>query len=106
MKMNKTLITMIALIVWGVFSTVYIGWNSWQQFKNGQMVAAFNNGATQGYQQAIVTIATEAEKCQAVPLNTGTDKDGKQLSTEIVAVKCLQQQNADPSTQGKAVEKK
>lgn len=92
MQIKKSLVVMIVLIIWAAFSVVYIGWNSWQQFKANEATAAFNNGASQGYQKAIIDLATQAQKCQAVPLNLGNDKDGKPMTMEVVAVSCLQQQ--------------
>jgi predicted negative regulator of RcsB-dependent stress response len=96
MKITKSAIIMIVLIVWAVFSIGYIGWNSWNNFKLSQMRVAAN----QGYQQAVIDVAAEANKCAntGVPLNVGTDKDGKQVTVTIVGVSCLQQaQNNTPA---------
>ena len=83
---------MTVLIVWAVFSIGYIAWNSWNNFKLNQMRTA----ATQGYQQGIIDVATAANKCEqtGVPLNVGTDKDGKAITVTIVGVSCLQQAQA------------
>jgi len=61
--------------------------------------------ATQGYQQAIVDIAATANKCEnaGVPLNVGTDKDGKQVTVTIVSVSCLQQAKQEQTNQTPAV---
>jgi hypothetical protein len=89
MKISKTAITMIVLIIWAVFSIGYIVFVQVNQFKANQMAVA----ARQGYQQAVVDVAAEANKCgeSGVPLNVGTDKDGKAVSVVIVGVSCLQQ---------------
>jgi hypothetical protein len=104
MKITKTSIVLIILIVWAVFSIGYIGWNSWNNFKVKQMTVAAN----QGYSQAIVDVATAAEKCASggVPLNVGTDKDGKAVTVTIVGVSCLQQAAAAPAATTPATPKK
>jgi hypothetical protein len=96
MKITKTAITIIILIIWAVFSIGYIGWNSWNNFKMTQM----QNAYIQGEQQSIIAVATEANKCAqtGVPLNVGTDKDGKQVTVTIVGVSCLQQAQAAAKT--------
>jgi hypothetical protein len=93
MKITKTAIVMIVLIIWTAFSVFYIAWNSWNNFKMNQLRAA----VTQGYQQAIIDVAAAADKCEqtGVPLNVGTDKDGKQVTVTIVGVSCLQKAQAD-----------
>lgn len=91
MKLKKSVIFVIVLIVWSVFSLVFIAWSSWQNFQAKKVQVAFNNGASQGYQQAFIDIATAAQKCEAVPLNLGKDKDGKDQTMEIVATACLKQ---------------
>jgi hypothetical protein len=89
MKLSKTAITMIVLIVWAVFSIAYIAWNGVNNFKMNQL----RNAANQGYQQAIIDVATAANKCESsgVPLNVGTDSSGKTVTVTIVGVSCLQQ---------------
>jgi len=92
MKITKTSIALILLSLFSAFSIVYISWNTWNNFKLNQMRTA----ATQGYQQAIIDVATAANKCEqtGVPLNVGTDKDGKAITVTIVGVSCLQQAQA------------
>lgn len=97
---------MIVLIVWGVFSVVYISWNSWEQFKNGKMAAAFNEGASQGYSKAFVDVANAAKDCQPVPLNLGSDQDGKPMTMEIIATACLQQAQDAQASEPTKTEKK
>jgi hypothetical protein len=106
MKITKTAIVMIVLVVWAVFSSVFIGWTLWQQFKNGKMAAAFENGATQGYQQAILGIAQAAQNCQAVPLTLGNDKDGKAVTMNIIDVACVKQDGGAKAADSKTPEKK
>jgi|WetSurMetagenome_2_1015567.scaffolds.fasta_scaffold123453_2 hypothetical protein len=92
MKISKNAIVMIVLIIWTVFSVFYISWFTWNNFKTKQL----SNAANQGYQQGIVDVASAAAKCDSngVPLNVGTDKDGKQATVTIFAASCLQQSTA------------
>lgn len=96
MKFNKTSITIIVLIIWAVFSIGYIGFIKVNDFKLNQLRIA----AQQGYQQAIIDVGAEANKCDSkgVPLNVGTDKDGKTVTVTIVGVSCLQQAQTPATT--------
>jgi predicted negative regulator of RcsB-dependent stress response len=96
MKISKNAIIMIILIIWTVFSIIYIGWSTWNNFKLNQMRTAAN----QGYQQAIIDVATTANKCEStgVPLNVGTDSSGKAVTVTIVGVSCLQQAQNSATT--------
>lgn len=98
MKLQKSVIVLIVLIVWAVFSVVFIGWSSWQNFKAKEAQTAFNNGASQGYQQAVVDVATASKKCEEVPLNVGKDADGKAITVGIVATECLKQAQGQGQT--------
>lgn len=97
MKMNKATIIFIILIAWAVFSVIFIARNYWQNFKVGQLNAAY----IQGHDQAIVDVATEVSKCDrnGVPLNLGNDKDGKPMSVVIIAPHCFQPAAAETSTE-------
>jgi len=96
MKINKTACTIIVLIIWTVFSIGYICVFKVNEFKLNQM----NGAAQQGYQQAIIDVGAAANKCDSngVPLNVGTDKDGKVITVTIVGVSCLQQQQPAAAT--------
>jgi predicted negative regulator of RcsB-dependent stress response len=96
MKITKTAIAIVLLSLFSAFSIVYISWNVWNNFKLNQMRTA----ATQGYQQAIIDVATAANKCEqtGVPLNVGTDSAGKAQTITIVGVSCLQQAQAAAKT--------
>jgi C4-dicarboxylate-specific signal transduction histidine kinase len=85
MKITKSSVAMVVLIVWAVFSAAYIGWSSWKNFTTNQMRTAAN----QGYAQAILDIGAAVEKCQQVPLTLGEDK-----TVNIVSVDCLKQPSA------------
>ncbi len=88
MKINKKLVLCIISLIWLVFSIGYIAWDLWGDFKAGQMSAAYQNG----YAQAIINVAEEANKCAStgVPLNLGNDSEGQPITVTIVGVSCLQ----------------
>lgn len=96
MKLNKTVVVMAVLILWTIFSIGFICVTKINEFKLNQLRAAAN----QGYQQGIVDVATAAEKCEqtGVPLNVGTDKDGKAVTVTIVSVSCLQKAQDSAAT--------
>lgn len=87
-KINKKLVIFLVLLVWIIFSVGYISWDVWSDFKVEKMANAYQNG----YAQAIVNVADEANKCSqtGVPLNVGKDDSGKDKVVTIVGVSCLQ----------------
>ena len=68
----------ILLAVWIVFSVVFIGNVVLQSLK----VNAQQEAAQAGYQQAIVDLVTQAQTCEAFPINLGEN------SIELKAVNC------------------
>lgn len=90
MKISKTAISFIVLIVWAVFSIGWMCFDNWQDFKNQQLNAAYQ----QGMAGAVQSIITESEKCAqtGVPLNVGDKK------ATIVNVTCLQAPAADKAS--------
>ncbi|HTW97001.1 MAG TPA: hypothetical protein VMD74_05085 [Candidatus Methylomirabilis sp.] len=90
MKVTKTALTEIISITVAVLALLYIGWDTWRDFKNVQL----KNTASQWYAQAFLDISAAAEKCQQVPLNLGNGK-----TMDIVSVDCLKQAaNQTPAT--------
>jgi hypothetical protein len=89
MKITKTAVALIVLILWAIFSLGYIGITTWNQFKATKMAQAYQ----QGRSQAFFDIADEVNKCAptGVPIELGKDKDGKNIIVPIVGVSCLQQ---------------
>ncbi|MFH0834577.1 MAG: hypothetical protein V2A63_04315 [Patescibacteria group bacterium] len=66
-KLPTENIGQIILAVWIIFSVVFIGNSIWQNFQVSQVQKA----AQAGYQQAIVDLIQQAEKCDAFPVNFG-----------------------------------
>ncbi len=81
-QLKKT-ITTIFLVLWFVFSVVYIAVDSWNNFKNFKLKAAYQ----QGLAESINTIIKESEKCSPISLYN----NDKQI--QIISLACLQQDN-------------
>jgi hypothetical protein len=105
MKIKKSIVVLIVLIVWALFSVVYICWDRWQGFKATQIQQALNQGYQQGRQQIVMEIGQMGQNCeQAIPLNLGEDKDGKVITMNLINVACLKKD--DSQTAPAAEEKK
>lgn len=94
MKMNKMAILLIVLIVWAVFSIVFMARDYWQEFKLGQMQTAFN----QGVEQSIGQIMQQAKTCQPVNLYSGDTQ------VNLIDVACLQQTQQDGENGGEVMD--
>jgi len=100
-KGGKKSITYIVLVIWVVFSVLYVGfdvavWTSKTIYKNGQRAAlqqAYNTGRSEAVKQVI----QEAQKCQSFPVNVG------KISTNLISVECLQA--AKQATEAKTSDK-
>ena len=78
----------IILILWLVFSILYVGWNEWNRFKTFVMERTYVAGRVDTINQLI----TEAQKCKVVPVTSG----GQQVN--LVNIDCgKQQQPAAPA---------
>lgn len=72
----------IILIVWLVFSILYVGWNEWNRFKTYVMERTYIAGRVDTINQLI----TEAQKCKVFPVTSGDQQ------VNLVNVSCGQQQ--------------
>jgi len=63
---KKTILSLI-LFLWVVFSVVYIINDVWSNYRDVQLVAAYNQGKT----DMVNTLIKEAEKCEPIPVFTG-----------------------------------
>ncbi len=79
--LSKKTISSLLIFLWIVFSVIYIGWDLWSDFKNVQIVRAYQ----QGKADTINALIAEVEKCGEVPV-TGTEK---QIS--VIGTHCLTQ---------------
>lgn len=89
--MNDNNFGKIALIVWGVASFVYIAFTAWNDFRNNQLVRAYQTGRA----EAINEVAKQAmdKACDGFEM-----EDGKGDKIELVQKMCL---NIRPMENGK-----
>jgi len=80
--LSKKTIFYFLVLLWIVFSVVYIVWDIWSDFKNVRMLNAYEQGRI----DTINVLITEAEKCEPVTV-TGVEK---QIS--IIGTHCLGQE--------------
>jgi len=60
MTISKKLILNIVVLVWLIFSVVYICYDAWKDFQTGKLAQAYQAGRV----DTINSLITEAEKCQ------------------------------------------
>jgi hypothetical protein len=82
MTLSKKTILYFLVFLWIVFSVVYIAWDIWSDFKNVQILNAYEQGRI----NTINVLITEAEKCEPVTV-TGVEK---QIS--IIGTHCLEEE--------------
>ncbi len=82
---NPMKIVVIVLSVFLLLALVYIGYSVYGSWSYGKQVAAYQQGAQNGYEQAILQVAQQAATCQQVPLNV------QNQTITLIAVECLQQ---------------
>ena len=75
---KKTIFSFFVLI-WIVFSVFYIVWDIWTNFKQVQIMAAYEQGRI----DTINVLISETEKCESVSVK-GTEKE-----TKVISVHCL-----------------
>jgi len=78
---TKFSIPKIILILWLIFSVLYVGYNEWSRFKNFVMQRSYQ----QGVADAVSQVIAQAKTCKAFPINIGEDK------ATLVSVDCLKQ---------------
>ena len=71
----------IILIVWLVFSTLYVVYNEYNRLRFYVAKASY----TQGVQDTVGQLMQEASKCQPIPITS----NGQQVS--LIALSCLNQ---------------
>jgi flagellar basal body-associated protein FliL len=87
---NKTSILIIVLLVWVVFSLIYIGYDVWTDFKVSQMNRAYQQGRTETVNSLI---SRANQDCQPFSVNAGDNK------VDLINVQCLQQQQQQGGAQ-------
>ena len=89
--MKKIPVLKIILILWLVFSVLYVGWNEWTRFK----VAVMQNSYNRGIEDAVAKVITESKACKAFPINIGESK------ATLVNVDCLKQPDQEQAPAAK-----
>jgi len=79
MTITKKLILNIVLLIWIVFSVIYILYDVWSDFK----LKALNQAYQQGRADTINALIQQAEKCDPIPVLSGEKK------IEVINVNCL-----------------
>lgn len=80
MILSKKTILYVLISVWIVFSVVYIISDVWSDFKNTQILSAYEQGRT----DTINALIIEAEKCQPFPVFSAE----KQI--QLISISCLE----------------
>lgn len=79
----------IVLIVWLVFTTLYLVYGEYSRLTNFVAQSAYN----QGYRDSATQLVAEVSKCQPVPITLGTE------TVSIIGIECLQKaMGANPAT--------
>ncbi len=73
------------LILWLVFSVLYVGYSQWLSFRANQLQRPYN----QGLSDAVSRVIEESKTCKAFPVNVGENK------VTLVNIECLKQPEAE-----------
>ncbi len=79
--MKKISISKTLLILWLIFSILYVCWSEWSRFRFYVMQNSYNRGI----EDAVGKVIQEAKACKAFPVNVGDQK------ATLVDVDCLKQ---------------
>jgi len=79
MTITKKLILNLVLILWVIFSVIYILYDVWSDFK----LKALNQAYQQGRADTINALIQQAEKCDPIPVLSGEKR------IEVINVNCL-----------------
>jgi len=78
--LSKKTILHLFVFLWIVFSITYIAWDLWSDFKNIQILNAYERGRTDTINQLI----QEAEKCQPFPVFSA------EKEIQLISMDCLE----------------
>lgn len=86
MKAGRKIISIVIVLVWIVFSIVYIANDVWTDFQKEQINSALQSGYQQGVSDTVDQAMTQAEnkECKAFSIYN------KDKSVEVINTKCLQ----------------
>ncbi|MEW5907864.1 MAG: hypothetical protein AB1643_01640 [Patescibacteria group bacterium] len=80
MTTPKKIISHLIVLIWIIFSLIYIVYDVWSDFKSKQLNQAYQQGKI----DTINTLIKEAEQCNPLPVFS----DEKQI--QLINVSCLQ----------------
>ena len=80
MKTPRLPFAKIVLIVWLVFTSLYLVYGEYSRLTNFVAQGAYS----QGYRDSVAQLLTEVAKCQPVPINF----EGKNV--QVIGIDCLQ----------------
>jgi predicted PurR-regulated permease PerM len=86
-RVAVTPISTVLLVIWIVFSVLYVGYDLWQEIKQLPVEQAYTSGRT----EALNSIVTNASTCK--PINVQSNAGTAQL----INVACLQQKDEAPA---------
>ena len=86
--MKKISVSKIVLVVWLVFTTLYLVYGEYSRLTN--FVA--QNAYQQGYSDSVTRLVAEVTKCQPVPITVGTQ------TINVIGLECLQQNPVDSAS--------
>ena len=88
---NTSSIFVIILLVWAIFSLIYIGYDVWSDFKSQQINQAYQSGRV----NTVNNLINRATKdCKPFTVNSNDKK------VDLIRVKCLQQAGQGAQQQG------
>ncbi len=83
MNQQKTIIVGGILLVLLFLALGYIASDKYSEWKQDKNLGIFQEGAQQGYEQAVIQLAQQVVTCEQVPLRIGNQ------SINVIAVECL-----------------
>ena len=84
-RIAVTPISTVLLLIWIVFSVLYIGYDLWQEIKQLPVEQAYSRGKT----ETINALVVSAQNCNAINVQSQTGV------VQLVDVACLQQGNVE-----------
>ncbi len=78
----------IALIIWLVFTTLYVLYGEYNRLNNFVAKQAYNRGLT----DAVAEVLKQSQECQSFPVNIGDQ------GVQLINLKCVQQVDAPAPT--------
>jgi archaellum component FlaF (FlaF/FlaG flagellin family) len=85
MKTKKQTVIIIALAVLLVASIIYIGADKWQDKRQQELTAVYQQGYSQGITDAVTALYQQTQECKITTINLGN------ITRQVVDVDCVRQ---------------